>query len=78
MFLVRFVRKKSILNHRSNYEQDSEAKLGDEVDALMSSDILSTHFSTKNITFTRVQTGWLLRQDRTEKVHRVFRFHGNI
>ncbi|OQR76185.1 ankyrin repeat containing protein-like [Tropilaelaps mercedesae] len=49
---------------------ESEAELEDEIDMLMSTDILSAHFSTKNITFSRVQTGWLLRENRTEKVSR--------
>ncbi|XP_022648414.1 ankyrin repeat domain-containing protein 13C-B-like isoform X2 [Varroa jacobsoni] len=49
---------------------ESEAELEDEIDMLMSTDILSAHFSTKNVTFSRVQTGWLLRESRTEKVSR--------
>lgn len=37
----------------------------EEVDILMSSDIYSATLSTKSITFTRAQTGWLFREDKT-------------
>uniref|UniRef100_A0A8C9FFX4 Ankyrin repeat domain-containing protein n=1 Tax=Pavo cristatus TaxID=9049 RepID=A0A8C9FFX4_PAVCR len=40
----------------------------EEVDILMSSDIYSATLSTKSITFTRAQTGWLFREDKTERV----------
>lgn len=37
----------------------------EEVDILMSSDIYSATLSTKSISFTRAQTGWLFREDKT-------------
>lgn len=30
----------------------------------MSSDIMATQMSTKGITFTRAQTGWIFREDK--------------
>ncbi|XP_077981343.1 ankyrin repeat domain-containing protein 13C-like [Glandiceps talaboti] len=47
---------------------DSENEIDDEVDILMSSDIVTATMSTKSITFTRAQSGWLFREDRTEMV----------
>ncbi|KAJ8306024.1 hypothetical protein KUTeg_016569 [Tegillarca granosa] len=52
---------------RIRYEE-SEAELDDEVDILMSSDIMAAQMSTKNITFSRAQSGWLFREDKTEMV----------
>lgn len=37
----------------------------EEVDILMSSDIYSATLSTKSITFSRAQSGWLFREDKT-------------
>ncbi|XP_023240014.1 ankyrin repeat domain-containing protein 13C-like [Centruroides sculpturatus] len=48
--------------------EESEAEIEDEVDILMSSDIVAAQMSTKSITFTRAQTGWLFREYRTEMV----------
>ncbi|GCB69988.1 hypothetical protein scyTo_0001167 [Scyliorhinus torazame] len=48
--------------------QESEMETEEEVDILMSSDIYSATLSTKSITFTRAQTGWLFREDKTERV----------
>lgn len=45
--------------------QESEMETEEEVDILMSSDIYSATLSTKSITFTRAQTGWLFREDKT-------------
>lgn len=45
-----------------------EMEIEDEVDILMSSDILAAQMSTKNITFTRAQSGWIFREDKKEKV----------
>lgn len=46
--------------------QDTD--LDDEVDILMSSDIMAAQMSTKNISFTRAQSGWIFREDRKETV----------
>ncbi|XP_061181654.1 ankyrin repeat domain-containing protein 13C-like [Saccostrea echinata] len=48
--------------------QESEQELEDEVDILMSSDIMAAQMSTKRITFSRAQSGWLFREDKTERV----------
>ncbi|KAK6180317.1 hypothetical protein SNE40_012497 [Patella caerulea] len=48
--------------------QESEMELEDEVDILMCSDIMAAQMSTKNITFSRAQSGWLFREDKTEMV----------
>lgn len=45
--------------------QESEEKLEDEVDILMSSDVMAAQMSTKSITFSRAQSGWLFREDKT-------------
>ena len=37
----------------------------EEVDILMSSDVYSATLSTKSITFSRAQRGWLFREDKT-------------
>lgn len=44
----------------------------EEVDILMSSDIYSATLSTKSISFTRAQTGWLFREDKTVCANRDF------
>ncbi|XP_022250697.1 ankyrin repeat domain-containing protein 13C-like isoform X2 [Limulus polyphemus] len=48
--------------------EETEAEIEDEIDLLMSSDIVSVQMSTKSITFSRAQTGWIFRGDRTEMV----------
>lgn len=37
----------------------------EEVDILMSSDVYSANLSTKSISFSRSQIGWLFREDKT-------------
>ena len=37
----------------------------EEVDILMSSDVYSATLSTKSISFSRSQIGWLFREDKT-------------
>uniref|UniRef100_A0A2K6JX09 Ankyrin repeat domain-containing protein 13C n=1 Tax=Rhinopithecus bieti TaxID=61621 RepID=A0A2K6JX09_RHIBE len=48
------------------HHEESEMETEEEVDILMSSDIYSATLSTKSISFTRAQTGWLFREDKTE------------
>ncbi|XP_068525766.1 ankyrin repeat domain-containing protein 13C-like [Anas acuta] len=50
------------------HHEESEMETEEEVDILMSSDIYSATLSTKSITFTRAQTGWLFREDKTGRV----------
>uniref|UniRef100_F6XNE1 Ankyrin repeat domain-containing protein 13C n=1 Tax=Monodelphis domestica TaxID=13616 RepID=F6XNE1_MONDO len=50
------------------HHEESETETEEEVDILMSSDIYSATLSTKTITFTRAQTGWLFRENKTERV----------
>ena len=52
--------------------QESEMETEEEVDILMSSDIYSATLSTKSISFTRAQTGWLFREDKTVCANRDF------
>ena len=44
--------------------EESEIEFEDEVDLLMSSDIVSAQISTKPITFSTVQSGWFFKEDR--------------
>jgi len=48
--------------------QESEMEFEDEVDLLMSSDIVAAQISTKPITFTREKAGWIWREDRAEQL----------
>lgn len=47
------------------YTKESEMETEEEVDILMSSDVYSATLSTKSITFSRSQSGWLFREDKT-------------
>nr|XP_057922468.1 ankyrin repeat domain-containing protein 13C-like isoform X2 [Doryrhamphus excisus] len=50
------------------HRDESEMETEEEVDILMSSDIYSATLSTKSISFSRSQIGWLFREDKTERV----------
>ncbi|XP_030629664.1 ankyrin repeat domain-containing protein 13C-like [Chanos chanos] len=50
------------------HHEESEMETEEEVDILMGSDIYSATLSTKSITFSRSQIGWLFREDKTERV----------
>lgn len=52
---------------RVRYEE-SEMEIEDEVDLLMSTDILAAQVSTKSISFARAQSGWIFREDKKELV----------
>lgn len=43
-------------------------EIEDEVDLLMSTDILAAQVSTKSISFSRAQSGWIFREDKKEVV----------
>ncbi|XP_033340176.1 ankyrin repeat domain-containing protein 13C-A isoform X2 [Megalopta genalis] len=58
---------KAKLFQRVRYEE-SDVDIEDEVDVLMSSDIMAAQMSTKGITFSRTQTGWIFREDKREMV----------
>lgn len=47
-------------------------EIEDEVDILMSSDILCAQMSTKSINFTKAQSGWIFREDRKETVAGIY------
>ncbi|CAG9857532.1 unnamed protein product [Phyllotreta striolata] len=49
-------------------QEESEMEIEDEVDLLMSTDILAAQISTKSISFVRAQSGWFFREDRKELV----------
>ncbi|XP_039286008.1 ankyrin repeat domain-containing protein 13C isoform X2 [Nilaparvata lugens] len=55
------------LYQRVRYEE-TEMEIEDEVDILMSSDIMAAQMSTKSIMFSRAQSGWIFREDRKEMV----------
>lgn len=48
--------------------EESEMEIEDEVDILMASDILATQMSTKNVTFSKAQSGWIFKEDKKETV----------
>lgn len=48
--------------------EENEHEIEDEVDILMSSDILAAQMSTKQINFARTQSGWFFRADKKEVV----------
>ncbi|KAL1456904.1 hypothetical protein WDU94_001591 [Cyamophila willieti] len=48
--------------------EETELEIEDEVDILMSSDIMSAQMSTKSINFARAQSGWIFREDKKEMV----------
>lgn len=52
---------------RVRYEE-SDSEIEDEVDILMSNDIMAAQMSTKGIHFSRAQSGWIFREDRRETV----------
>ena len=61
--LERRIPNNVIIKLKVRYEE-SEIEFEDEVDLLMSSDIVSAQISTKPITFTTVQSGWFFKEDR--------------
>ncbi|XP_060822438.1 ankyrin repeat domain-containing protein 13C [Bombus pascuorum] len=48
--------------------EETELEIQDEVDILMSSDIMAAQMSTKGITLSKAQTGWIFREDKREMV----------
>ncbi|XP_076178793.1 ankyrin repeat domain-containing protein 13C isoform X2 [Ptiloglossa arizonensis] len=59
----------TILDNRAKlFQRETELEIEDEVDILMSSDIMAAQMSTKGITFSRAQTGWIFREDKREMV----------
>lgn len=53
-------------SHISAVETDKDIE--EEVDILMSSDIVSANISTKPISFARVQGGWVYKHDKSEDI----------
>ncbi|VDK50470.1 unnamed protein product [Cylicostephanus goldi] len=47
---------------------ESEAEVDEEVDVLMSSDIVSAQMSTKTITFRQAFSGWVFKHAREERI----------
>lgn len=60
------------MNNKEKYYQkikkDIKSNLEDEVDILMSTDIVALQLSTKEIAFARSQSGWLFKEKRSEMV----------
>lgn len=48
--------------------EESDAELDEEVDVLMSSDIVSAQMSTKPIRFERTVAGWIFKHEKSEQV----------
>lgn len=48
--------------------EETDQEIDEEIDILMRSDIMAAQMSTKNITFSRAQSGWLFREDKTEMI----------
>ncbi|EYB94872.1 hypothetical protein Y032_0166g63 [Ancylostoma ceylanicum] len=48
--------------------EESEAEVDEEVDVLMSSDIVSAQMSTKTITFRQAFSGWVFKHAREEQI----------
>ncbi|VDK78296.1 unnamed protein product [Onchocerca ochengi] len=62
-----------ILDHKAKVFQrirneESEVELDEEIDVLMSSDIISAQMSTKPITFERAISGWIFKHEKLEQV----------
>ncbi|XP_011494035.1 PREDICTED: ankyrin repeat domain-containing protein 13C [Ceratosolen solmsi marchali] len=58
---------KAKLFQRVGYEE-TDLEIDDEVDILMSNDIMAAQMSTKGITFSRAQSGWIFKEDKREMV----------
>ncbi|XP_014218151.1 ankyrin repeat domain-containing protein 13C isoform X2 [Copidosoma floridanum] len=59
----------TVLDNKAKlYQRETELEIEDEVDILMSSDIMAAQMSTKGITFSRAQTGWIFKEDKKEMV----------
>uniref|UniRef100_A0A914D2T3 Ankyrin repeat domain-containing protein 13C n=1 Tax=Acrobeloides nanus TaxID=290746 RepID=A0A914D2T3_9BILA len=48
--------------------QETDVELDEEVDVLMSSDIVSASMSTKPITFERAFSGWIFKHEKSEQI----------
>jgi hypothetical protein len=49
-------------------QDETEHEIDDEVDVLMSSDIVSAQLNTKSMCFTRISSGWFFKTDKSERV----------
>ena len=49
-------------------QDETENEIEDEVDVLMSSDIVSAQLNTKSMCFTRVSSGWFFKTEKREHV----------
>lgn len=60
------------MNNKEKYYQkikkDLKSNLEDELDILMSTDIVALQLSTKEIAFSRAHSGWLFKEKRTEMI----------
>lgn len=52
-------------------------EIEDEVDLLMSTDILAAQISTKSISFARAQSGWIFREDKKVTIMLLFSLYIN-
>ncbi|KAI6218180.1 Ankyrin repeat-containing protein [Aphelenchoides fujianensis] len=58
-------KRRTFCQLKSNW---SSSQVEEEVDVLMSADVVDARMSTKPITFSRARSGWIFRQDRTEEI----------
>lgn len=72
MYHVDSHRQESLTVLDNNYQifqrvryEETDMEVEDEVDILMSTDILAAQMSTKSINFVRAQSGWIFRADKT-------------
>jgi hypothetical protein len=49
-------------------QEDNSRDLDEEVDSLMSSDVICAQMSTKSISFVRAMAGWVFKQEKTEEI----------
>lgn len=51
-------------------DKEKNASIEDEVDIAMSSDIVDAAIKTKEVSVDRLQTGWIFKHDKTDKIGR--------
>lgn len=69
LFLASFQMRLLKVFQRIKHEE-TEVELDEEVDVLMSSDIVSAQMSTKPITFERTLSGWIFKHEKQVSIFR--------
>lgn len=60
--------RRKVYQYLQQSTQEREASIEDEVDVAMSCDIVDASMKTKESVIDRVNTGWIFRHEKTEKV----------